>query len=112
MQQRKNIKIESKVNGQQHNICAIFPYNVRDNFISDEIVRRLTLRTHADATATRTITWYSERFSSVGSFVEMSFTVSKETERNVQRFHILKNCPFDMILGSATVGIMTAAVLM
>jgi hypothetical protein len=97
---KRNIPVVSKATGQKDTICAIFPRGVQDNFISLEVVDRLGLSSHLHPTAVSSITWDSKRFSSTGSFVDLLIPMPGSDKSVARRFHIVRDCPFDMLLGT------------
>ncbi|KAF2265044.1 hypothetical protein CC78DRAFT_579726 [Lojkania enalia] len=98
--EKQNITVFSKATGQPDTFCVIFPRRVQDNFISLKIVNRLGLGTHFDTAAVSSITWDSKRLSSTGDFVDLSFPMLGSAESVARRFHVVEDCPFDMLLGT------------
>ncbi|KAH8637246.1 hypothetical protein IG631_09081 [Alternaria alternata] len=99
---KRNIKVLSKATGQFDTICVISSQQVEDNFISQKIVNRLGLTIHFDAAILSSVTWDSKRFCSTGRFVDLLAPMPGGAKDVAQRFHVLKDCPFDMLLGTLT----------
>ena len=99
---KRNIKLLSKVTGEPEIICVISSRKVEGNFISQKIVDRLGFRAHSDAAIVGSVTWDSKQFCSTGRFVDLLIPMPGSAKNIAQRFHILKDCPFDMLLGILT----------
>ncbi|KAF2657478.1 hypothetical protein K491DRAFT_677293 [Lophiostoma macrostomum CBS 122681] len=99
---KRNITVSSKVAAQPVSFCVIFPRRVQDNFISLPIVKRLGLKIQSDTAVASSILWDSKCFSSNGEFVDLSLSMPGSTRSIARRFHVVEDCPFDMILGAAT----------
>jgi len=99
---KRNIKLLSKVTGRPETICVISSQKVEDNFISRKIVDRLGFKIHFDAAIVSSVTWDSKQFCSTGRFVDLLIPMPGTAKNITQRFHILKDCPFDMLLGVLT----------
>jgi hypothetical protein len=96
---KRNITLLSKATGRPDRFCVISARKVEDNFISQKIVDRLGLKIHFDAAIVSSITWGSKQFCSTGRFVDLLIPMSGSTKNAAHRFHVLKECPFDMLLG-------------
>lgn len=99
--EKQNITVFSKVTGQPDTFCVVFPRRVQDSFISIRIVNRLGLGTHSDTAAVSSVTWGSKRLSSTGDFVDLSLPMPGGAKSIARRFHVVEDCPFDMLLGTA-----------
>ncbi|OAG18676.1 hypothetical protein CC77DRAFT_205464 [Alternaria alternata] len=77
---KRNIKLLSKVTGETEIICVISSRKVEVG----------------------SVTWDSRQFCSTGRFVDLLIPMPGSAKNIAQRFHILKDCPFDMLLGMLT----------
>jgi hypothetical protein len=99
--EKQNITVFFKATGCQDTFCVISPRSVQDSFISRKIVKRLALQTNFANVASSSITWNSKRLSSTGHFVHLSFSMPGSAKCIARRFHVVEDCPFDMLLGTA-----------
>lgn len=102
--EKQNITVFSRATGQPDTFCVIYPRSVQGGFISRKIVNRLGLGLHFDTTAVTSLTWDTKRLSSTGDFVYLSFGMPGSVKKIAQRFHVLEDCPFDVLLGTFATG--------
>jgi len=77
----------------------MFPQKLRNNFVSRDVIDRLGFAARLDTAAVSSLIWDSKRYTSTGQFVELSFPLPNGEEGVGQRFLVLDNPPFDMLLG-------------
>ncbi|OAK96945.1 hypothetical protein IQ06DRAFT_48574 [Phaeosphaeriaceae sp. SRC1lsM3a] len=104
LKKKQNVTIFSKATGKPDTFCLLFPSRVQDNFISLNLVDRLGFETHFDTASGSSIMWVSKRFRSTGDFVDLSFPMPGNANSMKRRFYIVKDCPFDMLLGTFATG--------
>ena len=85
--------------GSPHAICVVLPRMVTDSFIAHEIVQRLELRPRKDLSLAKPLLWGSTELISTGESVELSYTSSGSIHNSAHRFHVVENCPFDLLIG-------------
>jgi len=96
---KRDIPIVSNWSGRPDKICVMFPQKLRNNFVSRDVIDRLGFAARLDTAAVSSLIWDSKRYTSTGQFVELSFPLPNGEEGVGQRFLVLDNPPFDMLLG-------------
>ncbi|KAH7381147.1 hypothetical protein DE146DRAFT_669811 [Phaeosphaeria sp. MPI-PUGE-AT-0046c] len=101
LKKKQIVNICSKTTELSDTFCVIFPQRVQDNFISSKLVVRLGLSTYFDTMGVSSIVWVSQRLFSTGDFVNVPLPMQGRGKSMTRRFYILKDSPFDMILGTS-----------
>jgi len=81
----------------------MFPQKLRNNFVSRDVIHRLGFSARLDAATISSIIWDSKRYTSTGEFVELSFPLPGIGEGAAERFFVLDDPPFDMILSGPAI---------
>ena len=97
---KRNTTVLSEATGRPATLCAVSSQKVEDNFISLRIVKRCGFKMSFDAAAVSSIIWDTKLLSSTGRFVDLLIPMLGSAKNVVQRFHVLKDCAFDMLLGT------------
>jgi len=96
---KRDIPIVSNWSGRPDKICVMFPPKLRNNFVSRDVIDRLGFAARLDTAIVSSLIWDSKCYTSTGEFVELSFPLPNGEEGVGQRFLVLDNPPFDMLLG-------------
>ena len=81
----------------------MFPQKLRNNFVSRDVIDRLGFAARLDTATVSSLFWDSKYYTSTGEFVELSFPVPNGDEGVAQRFIVLDNPPFDMLLSGPAI---------
>lgn len=99
--QRRNMTVISKATGRRSTFCVTSSRDVKESFISQDIVNRLGFRTNFQTARVNPSARSKKAASTTHDFVDLSFSIPGSAENIARRFRVLKDCPFDMLLGTS-----------
>jgi len=100
---KQKVTIVSKGTGKPDTIFVISSRGVHDNFISRNVIGRFGFAARLDTATVSSLFWDSKYYTSTGEFVELSFPLPNGDEGVAQRFIVLDNPPFDMLLSGPAI---------